>query len=99
MKARLFNLIPVWQLDGARGLRSLTRLERGIVMAAAGTLWLLTSNPMLILIAIMCAWRMFTRDWQTESDRHGLMQFVGILLALSLIYTLSSGSAIIPVSR
>jgi len=35
----LFNLVPVWQLDGSRGLRSMTRYQRGIVLVAAGTLW------------------------------------------------------------
>jgi Zn-dependent protease len=30
----LFNLIPVWQLDGSRGFRSLTRKERGIILAS-----------------------------------------------------------------
>jgi Zn-dependent protease len=89
----LFNLIPVWQLDGSRGIRSLTRFERGVVLATAGTLWLLTSNVMLLLITIVSAWRMFTRDWQQESDRQGLMQFVGLLAALALILTLSAGSA------
>jgi Zn-dependent protease len=89
----LFNLIPVWQLDGSRGIRSLTRFERGIVLAAAGTLWLLVGNPMLLIITIVCAYRMFTRDWQQDSDRQGLIQFAGLLAALALIVTLSAGSA------
>jgi Zn-dependent protease len=91
----LFNLIPVWQLDGSRGFHSLTRFERGVVLAAAGTLWMLTGNPMLLLITIVAGYRMFTRDWQAESDREGLMQFLGILLVLTLIYVLSAGSATI----
>jgi Zn-dependent protease len=91
----LFNLIPVWQLDGSRGFHSLTRFERGVVLAASGTLWMLTGNPMLLLITIVAGYRMFTRDWQAESDREGLMQFLGILLALTLIYVLSAGSATI----
>jgi Zn-dependent protease len=95
----LFNLIPVWQLDGSRGLRSLTRFERGLVLAGTVTLWLLSGCPLLVLIALVCGWRMFTRDWQEQSDREGLMQYLGILLALTLVYVLSSGSAIISSSR
>ena len=30
----LFNLIPVWQLDGSRGFHALSRMERWIVVAA-----------------------------------------------------------------
>ena len=77
-----FNLIPVWQLDGSRGLRSLTRSQRGIVLAAALGLWMITAVPMLLLIAAGCTYRLFTKDWQTEPDREGLMQFVGLLVAL-----------------
>ena len=95
----LFNLIPVWQLDGSRGLRSLTRTQRGLVLAAAVSLWLLSSNPMLVLIAIACGYRMFTRDWQEEPDNHGLMQFVGLLIALTGVVVLSSGTAAINAGR
>jgi len=95
----MFNLIPVWQLDGSRGLRSLTRFERGLVLAAAGTLWLLSSNPMLLIIALVCVYRMFTRDWQDEPDRQGLMQYLGLLAALAAVVTLSAGSAAVATSR
>ena len=89
----MFNLIPVWQLDGARGLRSLTRSQRGIVLLTAFTLWLLSQNPMLLLIALACTWRLFTRDWQTEPDNQGLMQYAGLLAALATVVTLSAGAA------
>jgi Zn-dependent protease len=94
-----FNLIPVWQLDGSRGLRSLTRGQRGVVLAAALVLWAITSSPMLLLIAAGCAYRLFTRDWQDEPDREGLMQFVGLLVALAAIATLSDGPAAISAVR
>jgi len=95
----LFNLIPVWQLDGSRGLRSLTRMQRGVVLAAAFTLWLLSSNPMLLLIALACFYRMFTRDWQDEPDNQGLGQYVGLLAALTTVVMLSAGSATIAPAR
>jgi Zn-dependent protease len=91
----LFNLIPVWQLDGSRGLRSLTRSQRGLVLLAAATLGLPTWNPMLLLIALGCAYRMFTRDWQAQPDNRGLAQFLGLLAALTAVLTLSAGSAAI----
>jgi len=89
----LFNLIPVWQLDGSRGLRSLTRSQRGLVLLAAGALWPLSSNGMLFLVALGCGYRMFTRDWQAEPDNLGLMQFLGLLVALSAVVMLSAGAA------
>jgi Zn-dependent protease len=91
-----FNLIPVWQLDGSRGMRSLTRLERGIVLAAAASLWMLTGTPMLGLISLGCIYRMFTRDWQNEPDREGLIQFVGLLAAFAIISALTATPAMVP---
>jgi len=91
-----FNLIPVWQLDGSRGMRSLTRGERGIVVTAAACLWMLTGTPMLGLIALAGVYRLFTRDWQEESDREGLLQYVGLLAAFALVAMLSAGAAAVP---
>jgi Zn-dependent protease len=85
----LFNLIPIWQLDGSRGVRSLTRAQRGIVLTAAALLWTVTSNSMLLLVAGVCGYRMFTRDWQAEPDNRGLSQFVGLLAALTLVTALA----------
>ena len=94
-----FNLIPVWQLDGSRGMRSLTRGQRGIVLASSLALWAVTSSPMLLLIAAGCGYRLFTRDWQQEPDREGLMQFVGLLVALATVATLSAGGAAISTTQ
>ena len=91
-----FNLIPVWQLDGSRGMRSLTRWERGIVLAAAASLWMLTSTPILGLISLGCIYRMFTKDWQSEPDREGLLQYVGLLAAFAVISALTAVPAAVP---
>jgi Zn-dependent protease len=89
----MFNLIPIWQLDGSRGLRSLTRTQRGIVLGTAFGLWAVLGTPMLALVAIGCAYRMFTKDWEIEPDQQGLMQFVGIMTALAVVFALSGGAA------
>jgi Zn-dependent protease len=92
----LFNLIPVWQLDGSRGLHSLTRMQRGVVLTTAGVLWLITSNPMLLLIALVCTYRMFTKDWETEPDNQGLALYAGLLVALSTVVALSRVATVTP---
>jgi Zn-dependent protease len=85
----LFNLIPIWSLDGARGLHSLTRGQRGLVLLTAVLLWILTSNSMVFLIAAVGAYRMFTRDWQNEPDTTGLAWFIGLLAALTAVAALT----------
>jgi Zn-dependent protease len=85
----LFNLIPVWQLDGSRGLHSLTRGQRLVVVAVASGLWMLTWNPMLFLIAAVAGYRLFTRDWQTEPDSEGLVRFALLLVLLTAVAVLA----------
>jgi Zn-dependent protease len=88
----LFNLVPVWQLDGSRGMHSLTRLQRGLVLAVVVALWWLTSIRMLLLVAMGGGYRLFTKDWETEPDNSGMAQFVALLGALTLVMALSMGA-------
>lgn len=89
----LFNLIPVWQLDGGRGFHALTRLHRAIVLGAAVALWLVTSESMLLLIALGAAYRLFTKDSPERSDATTLGQFVGLMAALSAVYIITTRMA------
>jgi Zn-dependent protease len=86
----LFNLIPVWSLDGSRGVRSLTRQQRMIVVAVFACLWLLTWNPMLFLAGAVMIYRLFTRDWQVEADQSGMLLFIGLLAALTGVAALTA---------
>ncbi len=91
----LFNLIPVWQLDGSRGFRSLDRNQRIIVAALAAVLWFVTKESMLILVALVAVYRLFTKDSAPEPDQTGLLQFAGLLVALSVVIVLARMAAAI----
>jgi len=95
----LFNLIPVWQLDGSRGMHSLTRMQRGVVLAVVLALYWLTSIKMLLLVAMGCGYRLFTRDWEREPDNAGLAQFAGVLASLALVGALSLSATAIAAAR
>lgn len=86
----LFNLIPVWQLDGGRGFRALTRQQRAIVLAASVALWMITSETVLLLIALGAVYRCFSKDWPEEPDHTALAQFIGLLAALSVVYLITN---------
>jgi len=95
----LFNLTPVWQLDGSRGFHSLSRPQRAIIVAAALILGFLTHVKLLFLIALVATWRLFTRDWQTKKDPQGLLQFIGLLMTLSAVAAFSEAAASISVKH
>jgi Zn-dependent protease len=81
----LFNLVPVWQLDGARGFRALTRQQRWIAVAVIAVMWLVTSEGLLVLLGLAAAaTTTFTRAAE-ESDRTALLQYVFLVSVLSLM--------------
>ena len=49
----LFNLIPIWQLDGGRAFRSLTRPQRWLAVAAIATAWALAQEEGLSLLLLV----------------------------------------------
>jgi hypothetical protein len=51
------------------------------------------------LIALVAAWRLFTRDWQTKKDSQGLLQFIGLLISLSAVAAFSEAAASISVKH
>jgi Zn-dependent protease len=85
----LFNLIPVWQLDGSRGVRSLDRTQIALLVAVTGIAWLVSREGMLIILGLTLAYRAYTkgssRNDSTEPDWAGCGQFVGLIAALSLL--------------
>jgi Zn-dependent protease len=87
----MFNLIPIWQLDGGRGFRSLTRTQRGIALGVVVAMWVLTQQTMLFLIALGAGYRLFSKDYPAEGDNVGLTQYVGLIVLLSLLVGQASG--------
>jgi len=78
----LFNLLPLWQLDGGRGFRALTRRERWIATGALVAIWLATAEPLLVLLAVVAAVSAFAAS-PDEPDGAALGMYVGLALALA----------------
>ncbi|HYP09695.1 MAG TPA: site-2 protease family protein [Bryobacteraceae bacterium] len=81
----LFNLIPVWQLDGARGMRALTRTQRAILLAVMVAMFAVTREGFLIILAGLTGWRLMTKDWPDEGDPKALVQFCGLIVVLAIL--------------
>jgi Zn-dependent protease len=77
----LFNLIPIWQLDGSRGFHALSNLQRLAVVAAAALAFAATGQKLLILLGLVAAFRAFQST--TTSDNRAFATFMGLIAALS----------------
>jgi Zn-dependent protease len=89
----LFNLIPVWTLDGSRGFTSQTRQQRLLILVTAAALWWVTGQVMLGLVTLGAGYRLFTKDASREPDNVGMAQFLGLLAALSAVAMLAERHA------
>ncbi len=87
----LFNLIPVWQLDGSHGFRTLTRHQRWLAVAAIGVAWFFTAEGMLILLLIAAGARALGRQTADKPDRFGLLQYVVLVAALAAMTEINVG--------
>jgi Zn-dependent protease/Arc/MetJ-type ribon-helix-helix transcriptional regulator len=81
----LFNLLPVWQLDGARGFRSLSRPQRWIALTVIGATWALTQEGLLVLLGIGAAVQCFAKDAPEQGDARGLLSYAGLVIGLALL--------------
>ena len=80
----LFNLIPVWQLDGSRGMHVLARTERWTLVAAIVVALMLTEQRMLFIVGAVAVWRAMQKD-AGPGDARVLATFVMLVMALSLL--------------
>ena len=78
----LFNLIPVWQLDGSRGFHALSREERWLVVGVmACALWL-TDTRLLWIVGAVAVFQAI-RTQPGPGHRPTVITFAGLVLALS----------------
>jgi Zn-dependent protease len=78
----LFNLIPIWQLDGARGFHALSRQERWIVLAVIGVALWLTGVGVLWIVGAVALFRTI-RGEPGPGHQPSALTFAGLVLALA----------------
>jgi Zn-dependent protease len=87
----LLNLIPVWGLDGGHAFLAVTRTQRGVLLVSSLVLLYIVREPVLILIAIGAAFRLFTRDSPEESSLATVSYFAAVLCGLTGLMWLLPG--------
>ena len=84
----LFNLMPVWQLDGGRGFQSLTSWQRWIAAFVIGVMAYYTREGLLLLLLILSLFQALKKDAPKEPDHVGLVQYVFLIMILSVMTTI-----------
>ena len=79
----LFNLIPVWQLDGGRGFRALTHHDRWIAAAVIAGAWVSTHEALLLFLLFGAVYRAWRDEAPDKTDRMVLAQYIFLVAALS----------------
>jgi Zn-dependent protease len=89
-RLNLFNLLPVWQLDGSRGLRALARGERLVLAAIAAAVAISLHQWMPGAVGAVILGRAFIGESHPTGDRHMLALFAVLIVAHAALSTLGS---------
>ena len=81
----LFNLLPVWQLDGAHGFRALTRPQRWAAAAVIGAAWALSAEGLLVLLLLGALWAAWGGRPAERGDWRALAEYAGLVIALTAL--------------
>ena len=81
----LFNLLPVWQLDGGRAFAAVAKLGRVLVATVYLAVWAYTREGLLVLLAIVAYARALEKNGPTTSDRTTIVQLTALAVLLGLL--------------
>lgn len=81
----LLNLTPVWQLDGARGFRALSRRQRWTITALLALGAPASGQKMLWVVALGGAWSAYHSLDDAPGERRTLLAYLGLAAALTVL--------------
>jgi Zn-dependent protease len=84
----LFNLLPVWQLDGGRAFRSMSRSQRWLALAGVATAWAATAEGLLVLLLVGGTARAMMDKTDPRPDRMVLVHYIVLVAVLTALVRL-----------
>jgi Zn-dependent protease len=90
----LFNLIPVWQLDGARGFHPLSVAQRWLAVGVIAVAFALTGEHLLILLGLGAAYAAWRGGGAEDGDATAWWQYAALVIVLSLMTRIPTPGAV-----
>jgi Zn-dependent protease len=91
----LFNLVPIWQLDGSRGFTALTQKQRMVVALVLWVLVLCGIDGIFIAIAAVATYRAISKgNAPATGDRPVLATYLALAVGLALIVAFAKAEGI-----
>lgn len=81
----LFNLIPVWQLDGGRGFNALNKQQRWVAFGVIGLAWFVSGEAMFLLLLLGAGYRLFMTPAPQEPGNRALVTYGALVLVVALL--------------
>jgi Zn-dependent protease len=81
----LFNLAPIWQLDGGRGFSALSQRQRVVVAVGWWLLALISRDGLVFLLAIASTARAAGRNAPPAGDRPVLATYLTLAIGLTIM--------------
>jgi Zn-dependent protease len=81
----LFNLIPIWQLDGGRGFNALDRKQRWIAVGLIALCWFWSGEAMFILLLLGAGYRVFMTPSPAQPGKRALYTYGALILVIALL--------------
>ncbi len=81
----LFNLIPIWQLDGGRAFNAFNRSQRWFATLAVSAAWAVTEESVLMLVLIGAAYRSAFTAPAKETDQPSVIVYVALVALLAVL--------------
>jgi Zn-dependent protease len=85
----LFNLLPVWTLDGARGMRALDLKQRIILAVTMGLMYLMTFEGFLLILLVLTLIKFRKANLPEQGDTRTLVEFAGLIVVLAILMQVS----------
>jgi Zn-dependent protease len=78
----LFNLVPVWQLDGGRAFNAFSRQQRVLTTVLLWVLTLMKVDGVMILLALGATFRAFATNAPEEGHAPSFVEYTSLILFL-----------------